>query len=230
MKRQILFFLGIIILLLIFSVNYRICIVDGNSMRNTLFNHDIILVLKKNNNIKGNILIFKLNRDLLIKRCIALGGDTVRYHSDSIFVNDILYTIPESGLHEFVIEQTEKKKFQRYIEPNINFSLLTDVLDDYDNQKVYMSFDFTDKVLINHIRNQMKLVKSERLTPEQPQNNFLIVETKNYFVIGDNILHSYDSRYFGLVPEEKIVGKAVLILFSYQDGKFRWDRFFKRIE
>ena len=39
-----------------------------------------------------------------------------------------------------------------------------------------------------------------------------IVEQNYYFVVGDNCLISYDSRYWGLVPEEFIVGRVDWIL------------------
>lgn len=62
-------------------------------------------------------------------------------------------------------------------------------------------------------------------------NNYTF--TKNYyFMAGDNGMNSQDSRYFGLIPEEYIVGKAWLIWKSKEPygGKFRWDRFLKRIK
>jgi signal peptidase I len=49
-----------------------------------------------------------------------------------------------------------------------------------------------------------------------------------YFMLGDNRSLSMDSRYWGIVPESDIVGKAVLILFSYQNH-FKWNRCFKPI-
>lgn len=55
---------------------------------------------------------------------------------------------------------------------------------------------------------------------------------KNYFfVLGDNRQSSSDSRYWGFVPEEYIVGKAVLIIWSYDDynKNIRWNRFLKII-
>lgn len=49
-----------------------------------------------------------------------------------------------------------------------------------------------------------------------------------YFMLGDNRHNSADSRFLGFLPEEGIVGKAVLVLFNYQNGKFKWDRLLKR--
>ena len=53
-----------------------------------------------------------------------------------------------------------------------------------------------------------------------------------YFMAGDKGMNSQDSRYWGLLPEEYIVGKATFIWKSVDPytGKFRWDRFLKKIE
>jgi signal peptidase I len=50
-----------------------------------------------------------------------------------------------------------------------------------------------------------------------------------YFMAGDNAPNSRDSRYLGLIPEDHIIGKAIIIWKS-QDlntKKYRWKRFFK---
>lgn len=56
-----------------------------------------------------------------------------------------------------------------------------------------------------------------------------------YFMMGDNRHNSLDSRYWGFVPEDHIVGKPVLIWLSTDaDEKFprniRWNRFLKLVK
>ena len=51
-----------------------------------------------------------------------------------------------------------------------------------------------------------------------------------FFMLGDNRHDSNDSRYWGFVPEQYIIGKAVIILFSNGDDGFRWERLIKIIK
>lgn len=56
-----------------------------------------------------------------------------------------------------------------------------------------------------------------------------------YFMVGDNRHNSADSRYWGFVPENHIVGKAFFIWLSidYSDTEkkeIRWHRLFKKID
>ena len=53
-----------------------------------------------------------------------------------------------------------------------------------------------------------------------------------YFMMGDNRHESLDSRFWGFVPEDHIVGKAAFVWFSVDPngGGIRWDRIFTRIE
>jgi signal peptidase I len=50
-----------------------------------------------------------------------------------------------------------------------------------------------------------------------------------YWMMGDNRGNSLDSRYWGFVPEDHIVGKASLIWFSWEGGP-RWKRLFNSIK
>ena len=54
-----------------------------------------------------------------------------------------------------------------------------------------------------------------------------------YWMMGDNRHNSADSRYWGFVPEDHIVGKPLFVWLSLDkdkgwfEGKIRWDRIFK---
>jgi signal peptidase I len=62
-----------------------------------------------------------------------------------------------------------------------------------------------------------------------------IPEMDYYFMMGDNRHNSADSRYWGFVPEDHIVGKAVFVWLSIRPpggiGPYiRWDRIFNGID
>lgn len=53
-----------------------------------------------------------------------------------------------------------------------------------------------------------------------------------YFMAGDKVINSQDSRYWGLLPEEYMVGKAAFVWKSIdmETAKIRWNRIWKKIE
>jgi signal peptidase I len=61
-------------------------------------------------------------------------------------------------------------------------------------------------------------------------NGEVIVPAGSYFAMGDNRDNSLDSRYWGFIPRENIIGKPVLVFWSFDaptehlaDGNIRLD-------
>jgi signal peptidase I len=57
--------------------------------------------------------------------------------------------------------------------------------------------------------------RAKQMLAEHVQNGELVVPADSYFAMGDNRDNSLDSRYWGFVPRENIIGKPLLIFWSY---------------
>ena len=72
---------------------------------------------------------------------------------------------------------------------------------------------------------------------QEPIAMKFVVPEGNFFVLGDNRDYSNDSRFWGFVPEENIIGRAFLIWFSWESSDgctwvscVRWDRISSSIQ
>jgi len=68
--------------------------------------------------------------------------------------------------------------------------------------------------------------------PMIPSSAPIIIPAGTYFMMGDNRDNSADSRFFGVVERQRIVGKATAIALSFDYDHYflpRWNRFFSKL-
>ncbi len=70
-------------------------------------------------------------------------------------------------------------------------------------------------------------VKNNKVFIDGKETNEYTFEMDYYWAMGDNRYNSLDSRFWGFVPEDHLVGAPILILFSIEDWHIRFDRIFK---
>lgn len=61
------------------------------------------------------------------------------------------------------------------------------------------------------------------------ETNSYTFKMNYYWMMGDNRHESQDSRFWGFVPEDRVVGKAWMIWFSWEEGP-RWNRLFRIVK
>ena len=82
------FFVIFLLSILYFFLNIEFAKVDGKSMQPTLNNNDIVIYKRNIKNIKRfDIVIFKFNNSLFIKRVIGLPGEKIEYRKNNLYVN-----------------------------------------------------------------------------------------------------------------------------------------------
>ena len=176
-----------------------------------------------------------------VKRCIALPGDTMGIRKGHYYVNSIDEAIGNVEAQERIalLDKDDARgivmetyPWDRYINWTVqDFGPLHVPA---KGQTVAM-----DSTAVKLYR---KLIEWEQKKPLTREGNRVYLgdslireyrfQENYYFMGGDNMENSKDSRYWGLLPEPYIVGVATRIWKSVDksSGKIRWDRVMKRIE
>jgi signal peptidase I len=82
--------------------------------------------------------------------------------------------------------------------------------------------------------NDNVVINNDKLTIDGKELSEYTFKQDYFFMMGDNRNNSLDSRYWGFVPEDHIVGKALFVWMSIDQEadflhKVRWSRLFSRI-
>ena len=88
-----------------------------------------------------------------------------------------------------------------------------------------------ERIITAYEGNSLEVVDAEIFINGEKAQSYTFAQDY-YFMMGDNRHNSLDSRYWGFVPEDHIVGKPALIWLSIDGNKsfpnnIRWRRFFK---
>ena len=86
------------------------------------------------------------------------------------------------------------------------------------------------KRIIEKYEGHSLQVKDEKIFIDGKETDSYTFAMDYFFMMGDNRHNSLDSRFWGFVPEDHIVGKALFIIFSKGPDGIRWNRIFKKIE
>lgn len=90
-------------------------------------------------------------------------------------------------------------------------------------------------VITLYDHNEDAVINGDKLLIDGKEVDSYTFKQNYYFMMGDNRHNSLDSRYWGFVPEDHIVGKGFFIWLSLDPNaglfsKVRWSRFFNLIE
>ena len=176
-----------------------------------------------------------------VKRCIALPGDTMGIRKGHYYVKGVDEPIGNIQAQKR-IEKLQKENTRGIVMDAYPWDKYIDwTIQDFGplhvparGQTVVM-----DSTAVKLYRNLIEWEQKEKLTFQGKEiflGDSLIHEYRfqenYYFMGGDYMENSKDSRYWGLLPEPYIVGVATRIWKSVDKstGKIRWDRVMKKIE
>lgn len=167
-----------------------------------------------------------------IKRCLGVPGDSLSIVNGYYRVNGIFEPVGNiEGQELFSVQSNKMLKDAGLYWSFPKDSLISWNVKNFGPLYLPRKGDVIDMNREN-ISIYRKLIEWETGQKLDPRIVSYTFQKNYYFVAGDRIEDSQDSRYWGLLPEEFIVGKATFIWRSMnpQTRGVRWDRICSRIE
>jgi signal peptidase I len=154
---------------------------------------------------RGDVMVFRYPEDPsipFIKRVVGIPGDIIEYHN----LNKMIYINGE------LVKQEPIGIYQ-------GVGKGSDMTGRREQLEFLPGAEHTI-LLANSNTIPQKMIEQWVIPPHQ------------YFVFGDNRDNSRDSRVWGMVPEENLVGKAFLIWMNWDlsNGGINWERLGMRIK
>lgn len=88
---------------------------------------------------------------------------------------------------------------------------------------------FYQALIEKYEEHQIQVSPEGEVIIDKIPTSYYVVEMNYYFVMGDNRHNSSDSRFWGLLPENHLLGKASYVVYSMDQNGLKWNRLFKSI-
>lgn len=204
----------------------------------------------------GDVIVFDFpgNRDEVeskevinyIKRCVGLPGDSIEIRNKVLYVNGKLFPNPPYANADFSNlspELSNPRIFPKNSNWNENYYGPIRV-PKKDDKIIITPENFSSwEYFVLKEGNEILLTAENRVlvNGQELPNNEYTVQRDYLFMLGDNRSNSLDSRFWGFMPTENIVGEALVIYWSWNPaipmydffrlmGSVRWDRVGKMIK